>query len=497
MTLSSETTAPVALRSRSARRRRRSVAAAVVAAAIGLGSGIGPAFAVDPTVERTSASCYFTSDTDRAQNVQTCYVWSESMQTTVTVKVRPSDQQAGQPEQAVYFLGQLSDPIANGRGDLYDTGYTLVSIPDSATTWSANWESTPVDNNGNPLSNYEGNGDFNPQWETFVGEELPVFLNQNFDVDTSGNAISGLSISGGQAINLALKYPEVFSVAVSRSGYYHTDNIFGYFAVPFILSSRQGVGNGFDGMWGNPLLPGNSWAANDVAAQIMQAKANGQTIIVSTGNGLPASQAEWDEMMAQGGILHVAIGVGLEVISFASTVLLNIQAEIFDLPVQFIYTDGAHTWNRWIRTDEEEVDKLEDALSGYVTSPTTTTATNVARVSAAAESTAVESSTVATPVVATPEAETPDTETPAAGSTDTETPETETTGTETPETETTETESPAAETEPATGEEADTEGDSSAAESGTADDATETPVVDEAAGQKSADRDSTDMSDTE
>ncbi|MGW0036363.1 alpha/beta hydrolase-fold protein [Gordonia sp. NPDC003376] len=486
MTLPSETTAPVALRSRSARRRRRSVAAAVVAAAIGLGSGIGPAFAVDPTVERTSASCYFTSDTDRAQNVQTCYVWSESMQTTVTVKVRPSDQQAGQPEQAVYFLGQLSDPIANGRGDLYDTGYTLVSIPDSATTWSANWESTPVDNSGNPLSNYEGTGDFDPQWETFVGEELPTFLNQNFDVGTTGNAISGLSISGGQAINLALKYPEVFSVAVSRSGYYHTDNIFGYFAVPFILATRQGVGNGFDGLWGNPLLPGNSWAANDVATQIIQAKATGQTIIVSTGNGLPASQAEWDEMMAQGGILHVAIGVGLEMISFASTVLLNIQAEIFDLPVQFIYTDGAHTWNRWIRTDAEEVDKLEDALKGYVT---TTSTTSVARVNAVTESTTATTQTpVAEPTtVDSIEAETTDVETPEAQTT-----EAQTTGAQTTGAEATEAETPTAGAAPAAGD------DSPAAEPGSAHtDATETPVVDDTSTQEADDTDPTGMSDTE
>lgn len=390
-------------------RTRLAVCAVAVLTTVGLATGAGQAFAVDPTVVRDG--CAFTSDADRAANIQTCWVWSESMQTSVTVKIRPSDQEAGESEQAVYFLGQLSDPSTNGRGDLYGTEYNLVAIPDSATTWSANWQSTPRDNDGNVLTTYEG-GEFDPAWETFVGEELPAFLNEEFDISTSGNAISGLSISGGQAINLALKYPDVFSVAVSRSGYYQTDNIFGYIAVPFILATRQGVSNGFDALWGNPFLPGNTWAANDVATRIAEAKANGQTIIVSTGNGLPASQAEWDEMMAQGGILNVAIGVGLEVVSFASTLLLNAQADLLGLPIEFIYTDGAHTWNRWIRTDAEEVAKLEEALEKYaVTSPaaTSTATTSTAAVSARAVSavSASESSTSGADSASTPTTSTP------------------------------------------------------------------------------------------
>ncbi|MEE3852077.1 alpha/beta hydrolase-fold protein [Gordonia sp. LSe1-13] len=344
-----------------------------LATAVGFAAATaGQAFAVDPTTVRSG--CAYVNESERAQNIQTCWVWSESMQTSVTVKVRPSDKQAGESEQAVYFLGSLSDPSTNGRGDLYSTEYNLVAIPDSANTWSSNWQSTPVDTDGNPLTTYEG-GEFTPQWETFVGEELPAFLNESFDISTSGNAVSGLSISGGQAINLALKYPDVFSVAVSRSGYYQTDNLLGYLAVPFILATRHGISNGFDAMWGNPFQAGNTWADNDVASRLDEAKANGQTIIISTGNGLVASQDEWDEMIAQGGIAHVAIGVVLEVASFASAVLLNAQAAIFDLPVEFIYTDGAHTWNRWIRTDEEEADRLEDALGKYEQAPSVTDST--------------------------------------------------------------------------------------------------------------------------
>ncbi|EME17914.1 alpha/beta hydrolase-fold protein [Rhodococcus triatomae] len=344
-------------------RRRSSLAAVALATAVGLGAtAAGQAGAVAPTTLRDG--CAYVDDNERAQNIQTCWVPSESMQTSVAVKVRPSDRQAGGSEQAAYFLGTLSDPSANGRGELYGTEYNLVAIPDSAKTWSSNWQSTPVGNDGTPLTTYEGNT-FTPQWETFIGEELPVFLNERFDIGTSGNAVSGLSIAGGQAVNLALKYPDVFSVAVSRSGYYQTDSLLGYLAVPLTLSSRHGVANGFDAMWGNPFLPGNTWGENDVTARIAEAKANGQTIIVSTGNGLVSSKAEWDEMIAQGGLAHVAIGGVLELASFTSAVLLNAQAAIFGLPVDFIYTAGAHTWNRWIRTDAEEAARLEDALRRY------------------------------------------------------------------------------------------------------------------------------------
>ncbi|MGW0036404.1 alpha/beta hydrolase-fold protein [Gordonia sp. NPDC003376] len=357
--------------------RRLTLATAAIATAIGLASGISPAFAVDPTIARTSAGCSFASTSDRTNDVQTCKVWSESMQTYVTVKVRPSDQLAGEQEQAVYFLGGINDPSGSAGSSLYSTQYNLVMINGSTSTWSSNWQSPPLDSDGNPLTTSSGDT-YDPQWETFIGEELPAYLNENFAIDQTGNAIVGLSISGGQAVNLALKYPDIFKVALSTSGYYQTDNPIGWILIPFILSSRQGISNGLDGMWGNPFSAGNSWAANDVFGRIWQTKPNGQTIIVSTGNGLIASQAEWDELMALGGIGEAVMGSVLEFVSFVSAVILNAQAAILGLPVDFIYTNGAHTWQRWGRTDEEEAQKVQDALKKYQVPTTTTTSADSA-----------------------------------------------------------------------------------------------------------------------
>ena len=221
-------------------RRAMGVVAAALAGAALVG-GTGAAAAVDPTTARTSAGCYFANDAERAQNIQTCTVPSAAMGSTVTVKVRPSTQSAGQQEQAVYLLGGItstSDTLASGYGDKYN----LVMVEGSSNAWTSDWVAPPRDSNGNTLVNQTG-GTYNPRWETFIGTELPKYLNENFDIDETDNAIVGLSENGGQAVNIALKYPTLFKVALSVSGYYQTDNPLGYFLVPYALKTRTGVSN--------------------------------------------------------------------------------------------------------------------------------------------------------------------------------------------------------------------------------------------------------------
>ncbi|MGC5248695.1 alpha/beta hydrolase [Gordonia sp. DT219] len=354
-----------------------------MAVALSIVGGVGKAAAADPTVVRSG--CEFANPADEANHIQTCKVWSESMQQYVIVKVRPSDQQAGQQEQAVYFLGGVNDGGQNNGNSEYSTKYNLVMIQGSTSTWSSNWESQPVDADGHPLTTSDGKP-YDPRWETFIGEELPAYLNTNFSVDESDNAIVGLSMSGGQAVNLALKYPNVFKVALSTSGYYQTDNPLGWLAVPYILATRSGIANGFDGMWGNPFAPGNKWAANDVGDNIGSARDHDQTIIVSTGNGIISSQAELDELLTlgHGEPTEVLAGAGLEFVSFLSALWLNAQAVAFDLPVKFIYTSGGHTWVRWNRTAAEEAEQVQDALTKYEVPDTSTPARDTAAPSASA-----------------------------------------------------------------------------------------------------------------
>ncbi len=62
------------------------------------------------------------------------------------------------------------------------------------------------------------------EWETFLSTELPAYLADDFSVEPGGNAIVGLSMSGGPALTIALDHPEIFTVAQSLSGFYQTNN---------------------------------------------------------------------------------------------------------------------------------------------------------------------------------------------------------------------------------------------------------------------------------
>ena len=381
-------------------RRAMGVVAAALAGAALVG-GTGAAAAVDPTTARTSAGCYFANDAERAQNIQTCTVPSAAMGSTVTVKVRPSTQSAGQQEQAVYLLGGItstSDTLASGYGDKYN----LVMVEGSSNAWTSDWVAPPRDSNGHTLVNQTG-GTYNPRWETFIGTELPKYLNENFDIDETDNAIVGLSENGGQAVNIALKYPTLFKVALSVSGYYQTDNPLGYFLVPYALKTRTGVSNALNDMWGSPFAPGNTWAENDVTNRIGLSKDNGQTIIVTAGNGIITSKEEFDELFSHGGLQEVVAGVALEQLSYVSAHLLQFVAALVGAPVQGIYNNGTHSWLNWGAHTDEYADQVEAGLEKYQKTPPSTASrvaqppvAHEATVQAAPTSTAVTSATAET-----------------------------------------------------------------------------------------------------
>ena len=111
------------------------------------------------------------------------------------MQVRPSSNAPGSTEQGVYFLDGLgSNPEysswvlpAAGAVDTYSTSYNLVMPAGGAGQWMTNWQQAPT------------GASTAPQWDTFVGEELPGYLADNFDIGTTNNAIVGVSMSGAPA----------------------------------------------------------------------------------------------------------------------------------------------------------------------------------------------------------------------------------------------------------------------------------------------------------
>ena len=387
--------------------RWRSVAVAVAAAglvAVGLGSTAGMAHAVDP--DRLREGCVWRNDVDEANHVQTCTFYSQSLGRQVAVQVRASDNAAGTTEQGIYFLDGLgSNPEYStwstadaGALTNYSSSYNLVMPAGGAGEWMTNWEAAPTGE------------DAAPQWDTFLGEELPAYLAKNFDVGSSNNAMVGVSMSAAPAVIVALNHPEVFSVVRSYSGYYQTDSVLGYALIPLIQSARADITNGISAMWGLPHSEGNQWSANDVMVRLAEAKVNGQTVVISTGNGM-MTQAEFDAAWsviqeqfeadpataisllpaaAQG----IVLGTALEVGALVSTGALNVAAEALDLPVEFKYGNGSHNWIAWSANESDDAAEIEEALAAAAAKSaaasngsSTTTTTSSAAVTAVAEKT--------------------------------------------------------------------------------------------------------------
>ena len=57
------------------------------------------------------------------------------------------------------------------------------------------------------------------KWETFLTQELPTYLAANKGIAPTGNAVVGLSMSGGSALTLAIWHPTQFIFAASLSGF--------------------------------------------------------------------------------------------------------------------------------------------------------------------------------------------------------------------------------------------------------------------------------------
>ncbi len=123
------------------------------------------------------------------------------------------------------------------------------------------------------------------KWETFLTQELPVWLAENKQVRQTGNAIVGFSMGASSALVLAAFHPQQFSYAGSLSGFLNLS------AQPGQVSTAMMWNGGFnpDAMWGPPGDP--AWARNDPTVQAGRLAANGTRVWIYCGNGTPTDVA--------------------------------------------------------------------------------------------------------------------------------------------------------------------------------------------------------------
>ncbi|MBJ7289013.1 MAG: esterase family protein [Williamsia sp.] len=280
--------------------------------------------------------------------VQNCRVYSQSQGKWVIVQIRASsgstqgvyllDGMRAREDRSAWTTDVQAAKVYDGKSDT-----TLVMPVGGASSFYTDW-------NG-------GAGDKNTtiKQETFLTSELPDFLQQNFGVAKSGNAIVGLSMSAGPAVTLAEKHPEQFKVVQAMSGYYQTNNPLGALGVFATQSLVSNYTNGIVNMWG---APGSAqWQQNDASQNLAKLKENGQVLIISSGNAFLTPQ-EMAKLAPQDQISAIL----LEALSAVSTVLLQLQAAQAGVSVVTIPNYGGHTWENWGRGLAAGKQNLLDAM---------------------------------------------------------------------------------------------------------------------------------------
>lgn len=148
----------------------------------------------------------------RASKVDTVAIYSNAMHKSIKcVVVTPdsyNEKQAHYP--VVYILhgysGNYSDYVkkVHRMGAMADAYQMILVCPDGAfVSW---YLDSPVD------SSY--------RFETYVGKEIPAYIDQHYRTKTSRKyrAITGLSMGGHGALYLAIRHQDTFGAAGSMSG---------------------------------------------------------------------------------------------------------------------------------------------------------------------------------------------------------------------------------------------------------------------------------------
>ena len=184
-----------------------------------------------------------------------------------------------------------------------------------------------------------GDGTSTYKWETFLTQELPAYLAANKGISPTGNAVVGLSMSGGAALNLAAYYPNQFIFAGSLSGFLNPSQGLWPTMIGFAMKDAGGY-NATD-MWGPSSDP--AWRRNDPMVNLPTLVANNTAIWVYCGNG----QTSDLDVPGDFGVQYSAQLLENITINTNKDFQKRYQAlgghnAVFNFP-----NDGTHSWGYW------------------------------------------------------------------------------------------------------------------------------------------------------
>jgi diacylglycerol O-acyltransferase/trehalose O-mycolyltransferase len=190
-------------------------------------------------------------------------------------------QSGGDNSHAVYLLDGLRarddyngwDIETNAFEMYYQSGLSIVMPVGGQSSFYTNWYKPACGKSGCLTYN----------WETFLTQELPQWLQANRQVSPNGNAAVGLSMAGSASMVLAMYYPQIYIYAASLSGFLNLSE--GWW--PFLVGTSMNDAGGYksEDMWGPSSDP--AWKRNDPMVNIAKLVANNTRLWVYCGNGKP------------------------------------------------------------------------------------------------------------------------------------------------------------------------------------------------------------------
>ena len=178
------------------------------------------------------------------------------------------------------------------------------------------------------------------KWETFLTQELPAWLATNKGIAPTGNAVVGLSMSGGSALTLAIWHPTQFIFAASLSGFLNPS--LGLWPTLIGFSMKDAGGYNSVSMWG--LASDPAWKRNDPMVNVSTLVANGTAVWVYCGTGtlsdLDTDPANAGGVFSAGFLENITLGTNRE---FQRNYLAaGGRNAVFNFP-----PDGTHSWGYW------------------------------------------------------------------------------------------------------------------------------------------------------
>jgi diacylglycerol O-acyltransferase/trehalose O-mycolyltransferase len=244
--------------------------------------------------------------------------------------------QGGGPH-AVYLLdGLRAQEDANGWDIntqafewFYQSGLSLVMPVGGQSSFYTDWYQ--------PAAGSAGTTTY--KWETFLAQELPAWLAANKGVAPTGNAVVGLSMSGGAALTLATWHPTQFVFAGSLSGYLNPSH--GLWPTMIGLAMKDAGGYNTTHMWGPTSDP--AWRRNDPTVNIPILVANNTAIWVYCGNGRSSDlDAPGDFGVLYGSQFLENITISSNKEFQQKYLAAGGRNAVFNFP-----TSGTHSWGYW------------------------------------------------------------------------------------------------------------------------------------------------------